>query len=141
MPGIMDFVQMAAQNLGQSEESTQSATAALLKGIGQKANGADFEQLLAAIPGAAGLAKPATAPAGAAGGGMLSGLMGGASSMLGGDVGSTLGLLADIQKSGFGMDKAGDLVSLFLRFAKSNAGEALVGRLLGQVPELAKLAG
>ena len=60
--------------------------------------------------------------------------------MLGGDAGSALGTLSGIASSGFSMDKVGSLVSMFMGFAKSNAGEGVVSKLLSQVPELSKLS-
>lgn len=140
MAGIADFVQMAAQSLGQPEDSTRSATAALLGGLKDKADPGDFSQLMQAIPGASDLLGGG-GESSSGGGGLLGGLMGQASSALGGDLGSKLGLLAGIQKSGFSMDQIGPLVKLFVGFAKSNAGEGLVQKLLGQVPELGELAG
>ena len=65
MPGIQDFIQMASQNLGQSEDTTKSATAALLGGIQQKADAGDFQQLLGAIPGASELMQRAGSAAAA----------------------------------------------------------------------------
>ena len=141
MADIMDFVKMAAGTLGQSEGATQSATGALLGAIQQKAEPGDFQQLLGALPGASGLLGKAGGGGGTASGGLLGGVLSQASSALGGNLGQSLGILSAVQGSGFSMDKIGPLVKLFLNFAKSNAGEGLVQKLMGQVPELAKLAG
>ncbi len=141
MAGITDFIQMAAQQLGESEGTTKSATGALLGVLQQNADGGDFKQLLGAIPGASGLLSAGAAAGESSGGG---GLMGAVGSMLGGGgggIGGALGAIASIQKSGISGGNVGGLVSLFMTFAKSQAGEGLIQRILGSVPELAKLAG
>jgi uncharacterized protein VcgC/VcgE DUF2780 len=142
MPGIMDFVKIASQTLGQPEDATKGATAALLGGLEARADAADFAQLSDAIPGVKDLLGGASPGGEAAGGGMLGGLMGQAASALGGgDLSSSLGVLAAIQKSGFSASQTGSLVKLLVDFAKSNADEGLVGKILRQVPELARMAG
>ena len=139
MAGIADFIQMAAQQLGESEGTTKSATGALLGVLQQNADGGDFQQLLSAIPGASGLLSTGAAAGESSGGG--GGLLGAVGSMMGGGLGGALGALGSIQKSGISAGNIGGLVSLFMTFAKSQAGEALMQRILGSVPELAKLAG
>jgi hypothetical protein len=67
--------------------------------------------------------------------------MGKASSMLGGKGGAALGALATLQQSGLDAQKAGSFVSMFFNFAKSKIGGDVVARVLGKMPELAKLAG
>lgn len=140
MAGIEDFIQMAAQQFGESEGSTRSATGVLLGLIESKAEGGDFQQLLNAIPGAGNLLRETggTAPEGS--GGMLGGMLGGLASSIGGELGESLGALGEIQKTGFAAGNIGGLVSLFVNFAQSEAGQGLVQKLMGQVPELAKFA-
>lgn len=140
MAGIEDFIKMAAQGLGESESVTRSATGGLLGALQQKADPKDFSQLLEAIPGAAGLVGSASKLENAGGGGMLGGLMGSATSALGGNLGSSLDVLASIQKSGLSMESVTNLVPMFMKFARENAGGGLVNSLLSKVPELAKLA-
>ena len=138
MPGIEDFVKMAAQNLGQSEDSTRSATGALLGAIKDKADPGDFQQLLGAIPGAEGLLGGGSS---GGGGGLMGGVLGAAKSAVGGKLGGSLGILAAVQGSGFDAGSVGGLVSMFMKFARGSAGEGLISKLLSKVPELAKLAG
>lgn len=145
MAGITDFISMAAQNLGQSETSTKSATGALLGVLQQKADPGDFQKLLGAIPGASDLLSAGEGSGGI--GGMLGGLgggggaLGGLTSALGGGGGGAMGLIGALAGSGFSTDKLGGLVSLFMNFAKGQAGDGLVQKLLGQAPELAKMMG
>lgn len=142
MAGIEDFIKMAAQGLGESESTTRSATGGLLGVLKENADPGDFSQLLDAIPGAAGLVGSASGAKAGAGGG-VGGLLGAATSALGGGggLGSALGVLVSIQGSGLSMEKVGKLVSMFMQFARSNAGDGVVNNLLSKVPELAKLAG
>ncbi len=149
MAGIADFISMAATNLGQSEESTKTATGALLGAMKEKADPGDFQKLLGALPGASdlmGAAVGAGKPSGGGGiGGMLGGALGGGGGALGaltaavGGGGGALGLVGALAGSGFSMDKLGGLASLFMTFAKGQADGGLVSKLMGQVPELAKL--
>jgi hypothetical protein len=139
MAGIQDFVQMAVQNLGAPEGAVKSATSAVLGTVEKEADAGDFQQLLGAIPGASDLLKGSGG--GEAGGGLLGGLMGQAGSALGGNLGGAVGLLGMLQGTGLKSEQFGPFVSMFLKFAKSKAGEDLVGRLLSQAPQLAKLAG
>ena len=142
MPGIEDFVKMAAQNLGQSEDSTRSATGALLGAIKDKADPGDFQELLGAIPGAGGLlGGGSSGDSGGGGGGLMGGVLGAAKSAMGDKLGGSLGILSAVQGSGFDAGSVGGLVSMFMKFARSSAGEGVISKLLSKVPELAKLAG
>jgi hypothetical protein len=144
MPGIQDFIQSAASQIGAGEAATESATGAILQVFQDKADSGDFQQLLDKVPGAGALLSKVSSGGGAepeGGGGMLGGLMGGAASGLGGSLGAGAGILSLLQKSGLGSDKLGALLPLLLNFLKSEAGEALVGRIVGKVPELKALMG
>ncbi len=143
MPSIQDFIQSAASQIGVGEAATESATGAILQVFQDKADSGDFQQLLDKVPGAGALlskvASGGTEQPG--GGGMLGGMLGSAASGLGGSLGAGAGILSLLQKSGLGSDKLSALLPLLLQFLKSEAGEALVGRILGQVPELKALLG
>jgi hypothetical protein len=139
MPGIQDFILSAASRIGASESATESATGAILQVFQGGADSGDFQQLLQKVPGAAGLlSKVGGADSG---GGGLGGLLGAAASGLGGNLGAGAGVLAMLQKSGLGSDKLSSLLPLLLQFLKSEAGEALVNRIAGKVPELKALMG
>jgi hypothetical protein len=140
---IQDFIRSAASQIGAGESATESATGAILQVFKDRADSGDFQQLLDKVPGAGALlskvSKGGAEPEG--GGGMLGGLLGGAVSGLGGSLGAGAGILALLQKSGLGSDKLGALLPLLLQFVKSEAGEALVSRIVGKVPELKALMG
>ncbi len=139
---MTEFIQQATQSLGVGESATESATGGLLKLIQGKVAGGDFAELLAKVPGAESLIPKAPADDdGGGGGGLVGGLLGAASSAVGGDLGSAAGIAGMLSKAGIGLDDAGPFVGMFLNFIKGKAGDGLVGKLLGQVPELAKLGG
>lgn len=139
MPGIQDFIQTAASQIGASESATESATGSILKALQGGADAGDFQQLLQKVPGAAGVLSKAAG--GDDSGGGRGGLLGSAASSLGGSLGAGAGILAMLQKSGLGSDKLGALLPLLLQFLKSEAGEALVSRIFGKAPELKALMG
>ena len=138
MADIMDFVRSAAANIGATEGETKEATGGILQALQGGAQGGDFDALLSAIPGAADLL-----PSGGSSGG--GGLLGGAASMLsgggGGGLGGALGALTAMSGSGLSTDKLSSLATLFMNFAKSEAGAELIGRLLDGAPALKKLLG
>ena len=143
MAAIDQFTQSAVGDLGVSEGAAKSAVGSILGEVQGKADANDFSQLMANIPGAEGLIGQA-AGAASGGGDAGGGLMGGLSSvgtMLGGGSGSALGLLGALGSSGLSTDQLGPFVSKFIGFAKESAGQALIGKILGKVPELAKLVG
>lgn len=142
MAGIQDFIQSAAQQLGTSEDSTRSATAGLLQFVREKASGGDFQELLGKLPGAGELvASPSGATASTpSGGGMLGGVMGAASSAMGGK-GAGLDLVGLLGQSGFDLGKAGPFVSMFLNLIRDKGGADLLGRITKQIPQLKGLAG
>jgi len=142
MDSIQDFITQAAGNPGVSESSASSTTGGLLDLIKNQVADADGQEFVAKIPGAASLMAQAPQAAEASeGGGLMGGLMGKAGNMLGGNVGSALGVMGLFKQSGLNGDQAGSFVSMFFNFAKSKAGNDLVGKVLGQIPELKKLLG
>ncbi len=148
MPGIMDFVGMASSQLGIGQDSAKSATGALLGAIKGGADQADFTKLLGALPGAADLLKGGSSAGGGLGG-LLGGLTGGAKSaggglmqaagsLLGGKAGGALGLLGALQGAGLDPAKGGSFITMFLNFAKGQAGAGLLSSIAGKIPELSK---
>lgn len=144
---MQDFIQMAVSKLDISETQAGSATGAVLQLIQKHADGSDVQQLLGKVPGAQDVLAKAPVAGGTGGGGLggalgggLGGLMSQASSMLGGG-GGALGVLASLQQSGLEPGKIAQFVPMLLTFLKEKAGPDLLGKILGKVPELAKLAG
>jgi len=132
---MQDFIKMATDQLGLSESNARSATGGLLGLLQQHGDKQDSQELIDKLPGASDLLKQG------GGGGLLGGLAGGLGSAIGGNVGGALGIAGALKGLGLDTDKLGPFISLFFSFAKQKAGADLIGRLLGKIPELAKLAG
>jgi len=132
------FIQMAMQSLGADERSTRSATGGILNLMKKHADGADFQKLLGALPGAEALMKHAPGP------GISEGIGGFVGDIVGEMAGKTregeaIGALAFLTRSGLDFGKITQLVGLFLTFAKTKAGADLVERIANAVPELHQL--
>ena len=145
MADIQDFIQSAASSLGVGEDVVGKATGGLLGALKDNVDGGDFSELLGKVSGAEGLISGSSGGGGIggmlgglAGGGGIGGMLGAATSALGGG-GGGLGALASLAGSGLSADKIGPLASLFMKFVKSSAGEALVSKLLSQMPDLKNL--
>lgn len=152
-----EFIQMAIKQLGIDEQQAKTATSGVL-GLLQKHAPADaFSGVMNSVPGASDLLKGLGGNPGAtSGGGALGGLLGAASSALGGAkqggssilgaAGSLLGgkggdALGALSNSGLGLDKAGPFVNLLVGYLKDKAGAGAVDKLLGSFPELKKFIG
>ncbi len=144
---MQDFLQMAAKQLGISEQSAGNAAGGLLNLAKKNLDGGQMSSLLGMLPGAGDwMSKAASLTGGGGGGGAggaasgmlgkLGGMLGGA---MGGKAGDALGLLGALQGAGLSGDKAGSFVSMFVNFIKSKGGEGIVQALMGKLPELAKL--
>jgi hypothetical protein len=136
---VQQFIQMVTQNLGISEGGARSATGALLRLIQSKADTTDFQQLLGSLPGADGILESTSEDAPNKPGGMLGGVLKNAVGMTGGSLGSALGAAESLAGSGLEKNQIGSFVSMFMDFAKQNAGGDLLSRILGKVPELKQL--
>jgi hypothetical protein len=137
MPGIDQFIQSAVSELGIGEETARSGVGRLLGVIQSRAEPGDFRELLSSMPGAEALVSKSSAASASPGGALL----GGVTSMLGGGTGSGAELLGRLQGTGLNAESIGPFVSKFLEFARSGAGEALIGRLLSGFPEVKALLG
>ncbi|MFH1843345.1 MAG: DUF2780 domain-containing protein, partial [bacterium] len=114
MDSIQDFIAQAAGNLGISVNSARSTTSGLLDLIKSQVADADGQEFIAKIPGAANLmAQAPQAAAASEGGSVLGGLMGKAGDLLGGNIGSKLGVMGLFKHSGLSGDQAGSFVSMF----------------------------
>lgn len=139
MAGIDQFIRSAVGELGVPQGAAESGVGSILKTLQGSADQQDFQQLISSMPGADALLAKAGGSGG--GGGLLGQGMGALGSMLGGGAGGALGLLGALQGSGLSADSLGPFVSKFVEFAKSSAGQALMGKILGKAPELTKLLG
>lgn len=137
-------IETLAQRFGLSSEQVQAGAGAILQLLQDKNGGADFQRLLAAVPGAAGWldqAKPLAQGGAATGGGLLgqaAGLIGALGGQQGGGLAAVLGQLG---QAGFKPDTAAQFVPALLEQLKSAAGPELVGSLLKNVPGLGAASG
>ena len=135
---MQDFIKMAAGQLGVGEDSVQNATGGLLGLLKDQADNGDVQELFSKLPGAEALAGGAGSDGG---GGLLGGLAGGLGGALGGKLGDVAGMLGALQGSGLNSDQLGSLVSMLVDYARQNAGDGLVEKLLSQVPALKGMLG
>lgn len=133
---MQEFIDMAMKSLGTDEKTTRGATGGLLNLIQKNADGGDFQELLGKLPGADLLMKEGPSP-GAGLGGAIGGLVGNLAG--GNDVAKAIGSLGFLSESGIDAGKIAQLVPLFLSFVKDKAGQDLLSRLLGKLPELANV--
>ncbi|MFZ4598096.1 MAG: DUF2780 domain-containing protein [Terrimicrobiaceae bacterium] len=134
------IIQAISAKLNLPESVVRSGVGIILNFVKQKAAGTQFEQFLAAVPGADGiLADAPTGDGGAAG--LLGGLLGKAGGLLGGDLGGAASALAALQQAGIPMDKAAPLASEFFEQAKAAAGPETVNSLVEGIPALQAFLG
>ncbi len=132
MNNLQEFITSAAGEFGVGEDKLRTATSGLLGMIRDEADGGD--ELVSALPGASNI-MAAAASAGGSGGGLL----GMAGKLLGSGVGQGLSIAGMVKASGLGTDDAGRFTGMLMDFARSHAGQELVGRVIQSVPQLAKL--
>jgi hypothetical protein len=141
---IDDFIKQATSQLGISEQAAKSATGGVLGMLQKQAAPNDFSKLLGAVPGADGLLKQfggaTSAPAG--GGGLLGaamGLLGGAKGGGGGGLGDIASLVGLLGNSGISADKAPNFLGMLMGFFQQKAGGDVMGGIMKNLPDLAKL--
>jgi len=135
------IIKSLSQSLGLPEPAVRAGVGILLNFIKQKSaasGGAQFNSLIALLPGASALMSSAPSGGGDAAGG-LGGLLAKAGGLLGGNLGDTAAALGALQGAGIPMDKAGDLASGFFTEAKGVAGDDAVNAVLKNLPAIASM--
>lgn len=138
--GMQEFINLAKNTLGMTEQTARDATAQVLNVVASMAPAADVQQLISRIPGAAELLKavqPAPPPAPPATETMLGGLGDLVSTALTaaqGAVGGGVALMSALGHAGLDPGKAATFVKLFVDFARQYAGTDLVDRVVGSLP-------
>ena len=112
---------------GLDASTAQAAIGHVLAFLQKEGPQDQIEQLLAAIPGA----REAIAQSGESGGGLLGGLMG----SLGGGV---MVLGQKLMSEGLSMDQIKTLASELLAYGRENAGEDVMGQIVGSIPGLSQ---
>lgn len=130
-----DFIKNAASKLGIGESESRSATGGILNLIKGQLGDTDFSAMLGKLPGADALVSEAGDAAAEDAGSGLGGMLGKATSMLGGGGGAAdiMGLLG---KSGLSLDNAGSFVTMFMDYLKDKVGGDLFDKIKGVLPDL-----
>lgn len=138
-----ELIKQLTAKLGIDESVANAATGKAMALVKEHAGEDLFGKISSAIPGASDAAEQAAAaPAeDAGGGGMLGGLMGMASSALGGSAGDALGLGADLSSAGLETDQVGGFATMVVEFIKEKVGGEVMEQILEKVPMLKSLMG
>lgn len=134
---VMDeFIQLAVDNLGLSEDTARTATGGLLQSIQNQVGGEAARQLLLQLPGSEDLIESlAMEPTDGESGGLISKM----GTLFGGKVGAATGLVGILDETGLEVDKIVPFASLFVYYLKSQVSTELVERILRRLPELQKM--
>jgi len=135
------IIKSLSQSLGLPEPAVRAGVGILLNFVKQKcaaSGNAQFNSLIALLPGASELMNTAPSGGGDASGG-LGGLLAKAGGLLGGNLGDTAAAMGALQNAGIPMDKAGDLASGFFTEAKGVAGDDAVNAVLKNLPAIASM--
>jgi hypothetical protein len=137
---MKEFIQMAVSRLGTSEGNARSAAGGILQFLQNQGDKGDFSELLGKVPGASDLLQKAQPSSGQEpAGGVLGAFSQTAGSVVGGNLGSQMGLMGILKGSGLDATQAGTFMSMFVKFLKEKAGADLIGKLLQRLPDLKKL--
>ena len=130
---MQDLIESLATKLGVDKSIAEKATGVAIGFLKDKLDDTMFGQLLEKLPGASNLLTKSEESSGGGGGG--------ASSAVGGKAGGALELAGKLKDSGLDASKFGDFGATVTDYIKDKAGDDLFGKVLSNVPELAKLAG
>ena len=137
---MQDLIESLTAKLGIDKSIAEKATGTVMSLLKDKLDDTVFGQLLEKLPGASNLlVKAEEKPSG--GGGMMGSLLGAASSAIGGKAGGALELAGKLKDTGLDASKFGDFGATVTDYIKGKVGDDLFAKVLGGVPELAKLAG
>lgn len=137
-----ELIKQLTAKLGIEESVANAATGKAMAMLKEHAGDELFGKISGLVPGASEAADQGAAPAAEAeSGGMLGGLMGMASSALGGSAGETLGFGSDLSKAGLNTDQLGGFATLIVEFLKEKVGDEVMEQILAKVPMLKGLLG
>lgn len=134
---MQELIESLSTKLGIDKSIAEKATGVALDFLKDKLDDGVFAQLLAKLPNASGLLGQEEGKSG----GMLGSLLGAAGSAVGGEAGGALELAGKLKDTGMDTSKFGDFSAMVTDYIQRQAGDNLFGKILNQVPELAKLAG
>lgn len=127
---IDQFIQQAVSQLGISQQDAEEGTSGLLSLLQQNADSSSFSSLLSQIGGAETLMNKYDAGKDLGSG--VTGLLGSAAGLLGGQTGSNMALITTlVSQLNLNSSQLGGLARMFFDFVKSEAGEQLASRVMG----------
>jgi hypothetical protein len=121
-----DLIRKLTEDLGVDKKQARGGLVALLRAGQQNLSRADFEQFVAAVPGADKLLANAPRPS------AMSSLAGGLGSLLGGRSGGAgrwAGLAASFTELGIGLDTAKKFGPIVMDYLRKHGGEELVEKV------------
>jgi hypothetical protein len=136
-----EIIQFLSQKLNLPEGIVRSAAGVLLNFIKQKATGSQFESFVGLLPGANELMASSAGTEAAGGGGLLSGLIGAASDLIGGHAAEAGKAISALEQAGVPADKALPLATGFFEKVKEIVGPDAINQLAANVPALQTFLG
>lgn len=136
---MQDIVTQLAAQFGLKGAQAQAAVGAVLRLLQEKAGNAEFQALVAKVPGAQGWIEQAKAlpqQAGQAGGGLLGQVGGLLGAVTGQGQSGLAGVLGTLEAAGFKADTAMQFVPALLEKLKGVAGAETLSKVIDQVPGL-----
>lgn len=128
-----EIIKTISAKVGVSETVVRDALKVILQFAHKHIEGTEWEKLLAKIPGAAELAAEPVPEGGA---NSLGGLLGGMSSLLGGQAGEAAKAFAGLQAAGLQTSQMAPFAQAFIEKCREVAGPETVDEFLKKVPML-----
>jgi hypothetical protein len=122
---MKELVDMLTENLGIDGRQAEGGAAVLFNAAREKLGGAEFGKLLGGLPGLADLMHKAPP----AGGGGLSGMLGGLASAMGGNAALIANIVGGFGKLGLKAEDARKFVPVILDFLRTKVGPDVVSKL------------
>lgn len=134
-----EAIRIIAGKLGLPESAVRSASVAVLRFAREKVGAAEFDAVVAKVPGAAEFlaATAADAPAAPSGGGLLGGLLGSAGGLFGGDTADFMGLVGKLEAAGVPAGKAMPFAQALFAEIERVGGPEIVQKIVERVPAAA----
>lgn len=130
------IIQFLSQQLNLPESVVRDAAGALLNFIKQKATGTQFESFIGLLPGASELMASSAGTEASGGGGLLGGLIGAVSGLIGGHGAEAAQAISALEQAGVPADKTLPFAKGFFEQAKQIVGPDAINQLAANVPAL-----
>lgn len=130
-----ELIKRLVSGLGIDDGIANQFVGTVLTLLKENVDGAQFEQLMSLLPGAAALLQGA-AGSSDSGGGLLGGLADSLGKSIGGDLGSAIGGLGALSETGLNPGQFGQATEIFGSFLNEKAGSDIASGLLNSLPGL-----